>query len=59
MSGNVAGMVVARVEVVQYLNDEGQVWWDIDHSEGTPLTQLIGLLHTAALELYLRAKESE
>jgi hypothetical protein len=50
-------IVTARVEVTQYLNDEGGVWWDIDHSEGTPLTQIVGLLHSAALELYLRARE--
>jgi hypothetical protein len=49
-------LVMARVEVVQYVNGQGQVWWNIDHDDTATITQIFGLLHTAAIEMYLRAK---
>jgi hypothetical protein len=34
-------LVMARVEVVQYVNGQGQVWWNIDHM--TPISTHDGL----------------
>lgn len=60
MSTPEGAFVTARIEVVQYLHPEtGDVWWNIDHDESSTLTQLIGLLMIATLEMYARSQKEE
>ena len=49
----------ARVEVRQWLTEDGEMRWDIDWEEGQNLTTTVGMLALAQQELYRRSIESE
>lgn len=49
---------VCRVEIVQYIHgDTGELFWNLDWTEDTSLTQIIGLLHVASAEILNRANQ--
>jgi hypothetical protein len=50
--------VTARVEVVQWINEDGELRWEIDFEEDQPLTQTVGMLALAQMEMYRRAMEA-
>jgi len=52
-------VVTARVEVVQWIDDDGVLRWDIDFDEGQTLTQTVGMLALAQQEMYRRAIEGD
>jgi hypothetical protein len=52
-------LVTARVEVIQWMSPEGELRWDIDYDDSTPLTQIIGMLALAQMEMYRRALEPD
>lgn len=52
-------MVTARVEVVQWIDEDGGLRWDIDFDEGQTLTQTVGMLALAQMEMYRRALEPD
>jgi hypothetical protein len=48
-------IVTARVEVIQWMNEDGQLRWDIDFAEGQSLSQTVGMLSLAQMELFRSA----
>lgn len=53
------GRVTARVEVVQWINEDGELRWDIDYDDDQTLTQTVGMLALAQMEMYRRAMEPD
>jgi hypothetical protein len=52
-------MVTARVEVTQWMTNDGELRWDIDFDEGQTLTQTVGMLALAQMEMFRRAMGAE
>lgn len=52
-------VVTARVEVTQWIAEDGTLRWDIDFDEGQTLTQTVGMLALAQQEMFRRSLEGE
>jgi hypothetical protein len=52
-------LVTARVEVVQWMTPDGELRWRIDYDEGQTLTQTVGMLAMAQMEMYRLAMEPD